>query len=219
MKKYLRAFTLIELLVVIAIISIVAAMVAGMASAAKNKQHQAQVEGNKQKLILLIANYQSKLNFYPPDNANLANPPGNANYAANYDGWAATNPLIYELAGGTNNFMNTGKILVYDGGLIDPVNFNDAYSRQGLLNANPDEPHYVYSPKSNECAYYTTPNITMLAGFVVPVSLSKTVVTNNFWHYDASSTNRHNLSSYDLWAEYSIGAKGGSNIIITNGNW
>ena len=50
------------------------------------------------------------------------------------------------------------------------------------------------------------------------VSPAGTLITN-FWHYDASSTNRHNPSSYDLWAEYVSANKGGSNIITTNGNW
>jgi|GEM_PF-296678 len=41
----------------------------------------------------------------------------------------------------------------------------------------------------------------------------------NFWHYDASSPNRHNMSSYDLWAEFVVGKKNGDWIYVTNGNW
>ena len=218
MKKFLRAFTLIEMLVVIAIISIVAAMVAGMASAAKNKQHAAQVEGNKQKLILLIANYQSKLNFYPPDNANLAEYSLPNYNPRNYDAWAATNPLLYELSGATN--LTNGNIFVFNGVQISGSDYATAYGRNGVANSNPDEPHYFYTPRSiNEYSYYIFNGGTNeCAGFTVPVSLTNVPFTN-YWHYDASSTNRHNLSSYDLWAEYSIGTKGGSNIVVTNGNW
>jgi len=43
--------------------------------------------------------------------------------------------------------------------------------------------------------------------------------TNNFWHYDSSTINRHNMNSYDLWAEFSIGTKSGKLQILTNGNW
>jgi hypothetical protein len=41
----------------------------------------------------------------------------------------------------------------------------------------------------------------------------------NYWHYDSSSTNRHNLNGCDLWAEYLVGNKNGYNVILTNGNW
>jgi len=38
--------------------------------------------------------------------------------------------------------------------------------------------------------------------------------TVNAWLYDSSSTNRHNMATFDIWAVYNIG-----NRIITNGNW
>jgi hypothetical protein len=53
---------------------------------------------------------------------------------------------------------------------------------------------------------------------LVPVEFTNVLVPN-FWHYDSSTTNRHNLGTYDLWAEFSIGSKGGRPILKTNGNW
>lgn len=196
------------MLVVIAIIGIVAAMVINMNSGAQTAKRNAQVNGDKAKLTLLIDNYQSKLNFYPPDNTNLDG------YAPGpiYDGYAATNPLIYELTGATN--LTNGNIQLFDS-TNTSQSFYNMYGRFAVANANPDEPHSFYIPQPKEYTNYYVG--TFLEGLVVPVSL---IATNaNFWHYDASSTNRHNLSSYDLWAEYVSAGKNGVNIITTNGNW
>jgi prepilin-type N-terminal cleavage/methylation domain-containing protein len=209
-----HAFTLIEMLVVIAIIAIVAALVVNMNVIAQAKKRQAQVEGDKQKLILMIDEYQSKLNFYPPDNGALAT---NPTPFANYDAVAAINPLIYELTGATNNPTNA-TILVFDGASIPTNTYGTLFNRASVANSNPDEPHNFFTPQAKEYTNYSyTPNIW---GLTVPVALTLNNPTAfNFWHYDASSTNRHNLSSYDLWAEYISSSKGGSNVITTNGNW
>jgi len=131
-----HAFTLIEMLVVIAIIGIVAALVVNMNSGAKTAQRNAQVNAGKNKLTLMIDNYQSKLNFYPPDNGNLANYTL-ANYTANYDLWAATNPLLYELTGATNNPPgNPGKIQLFDGSLTDPATYSNVFGRFSVNNGN-----------------------------------------------------------------------------------
>jgi prepilin-type N-terminal cleavage/methylation domain-containing protein len=204
-----HAFTLIEMLVVIAIIGIVAGMVLNMSGHAKAKQRQVQVEGDKQKLTLLIDNYQSKLNFYPPDNGNLIS---NNLTPANYDLWTAMNPLVYELTGATNT---NSAILVFDTNVPVPVQtYQYAYARSGVNNANQDGPPRVFfQPQLTE---YTTYSNSPLKGLLVPVPLPYPNNTNaNFWHYDASSTNRHNLNSYDLWAEYA----GPNGTLISNGNW
>ncbi len=208
-----HAFTLIEMLVVIAIIGIVAALVVNMNSGAQTAKRNAQVNGDKAKLTLLIDNYQSKLNFYPPDNGNLA-----TTNLAYYDATAAINPLIYELTGATN-YPTNSTIALFDGTTNTFQNFNNLFGRSVVANANPDEPHSFYIPQPKEYTNYDA--VTGLKGLLVPVlmvSPTGTTITN-FWHYDASSTNRHNPSSYDLWAEYVSAGKGGSNIITTNGNW
>ena len=86
------AFTLIEMLTVITIMAIVAAMVVSMGYAAAQKKKIAQVKAQLIGLQLMIENYHTKLNYYPPDNGNLATAT-----QFTYDGFAATNPLLYEL--------------------------------------------------------------------------------------------------------------------------
>jgi prepilin-type N-terminal cleavage/methylation domain-containing protein len=213
-----HAFTLIEMLVVIAIIGIVAALVVNMNSGAQAAKRNAQVNADKNKLMLLIEEYQSKLNFYPPDNGYLASLSAAANFAY-YDAVAATNPLLYELTGATNSTTTNQNIQLFDGTIISATLYNQVFWRQSVANANPDEPHSFFIPQPKEYTNYINSQTTNLLGLLVPVSLTNDPTIHNYWHYDASSTNRHNLSSYDLWAEYVIGNKGGSNIITTNGNW
>jgi prepilin-type N-terminal cleavage/methylation domain-containing protein len=103
------AFTLIELLTVITIMGIIAAMVVTMGQSAAQQKKKVAVEGNKNKLINLITDYQNKLNYYPPDNGALA-----ANVGTGYyEYYAATNPLIYELTGATNT-GNGANLIVFN---------------------------------------------------------------------------------------------------------
>jgi len=215
-----KAFTLIELLVVIAIIGIVAALVVNMVGGAQSAKRNALVNAEKTKLQLMIENYQAKLNYYPPDNGNLVNYKM-ANYALNYDGWAATNPLLYELTGAivTNN---NASIQLYDGAPAVPVaTFAQIFNRTSVNNSDTTDPQNFFRPPptAKEIASYAPlTTYSNISGLLVPVP-----VTNkssiNFWHYDSSSTNRHNLSGYDLWAEYISGSKSGTDVIVTSGNW
>lgn len=213
-----RAFTLIELLVVIAIIGIVATLVVHMSGLAGTRNRQAAVEAEKHKLMLMIDNYYSRLNFYPLDNGNLAN--AAVATPSLYDGFAATNPLVYELTGATNNYPTNGYIQLFDGTNVASTIYSNMYDRGGIANANQDTApkNFFYGgPRPQEYAFYT--NQTLLKGLVVPVPYTNTAVPN-FWHYDSSSPNRHNQQSYDLWAEYGSGSTGSTNlVIITNGNW
>ena len=85
-------------------------MVVGMACRAKAKQHAAQVAAGLNKYRNAIDDYQSKLNFFPPDNGNLAGAPLVAGtYTSTYDAISAVNPLIYELTGGSNNVSGVGE--------------------------------------------------------------------------------------------------------------
>jgi prepilin-type N-terminal cleavage/methylation domain-containing protein len=218
MKKR-HAFTLIEMLVVIAIIGIVAALVVNMNAGAQAAKRNAQVNAGKSKLMTMINNYQSKLNFYPPDNGSLA-----ATNLAYYDATAAINPLLYELTGATNTNTVPPTIIFFDGtSNTFQTTYSNLFGRASVLNANPDEPHNFFQPgpQPKEYTNYNSSISTNLFGLLVPVSMVSPTGTpiTNFWHYDSSSTNRHNLSGYDLWAEYLIGSKNGSNIIMTNGNW
>jgi len=210
-KRY--AFTLVEMLVVIAIIGIIAALVINMDGPAKARQRQVQVESTKQKLLIAIDNYQSKLNYYPPDNTNLLGSTIGPN--GTYDGLAATNSLLYELTGATN-YMAAGTIQLFDGTNVQTNVFFTTYGRLAVNNAYQDAPPQIFlQPRAGEYTNYYQGS--PLKGLLVPVPLAyPNNMNNNFWHYDASTTNRHNMTSYDLWAEYAAPTSGSN---ITIGNW
>jgi prepilin-type N-terminal cleavage/methylation domain-containing protein len=213
------AFTLIELLAVIAIIAIVATMVAAMSKYATQIKVKTRVTAEISGLATMINNYHAKLNFYPPDNGALAT---NSNPAL-YDSLTAANPLFYELTGVTNT-NNGGMFFIYNINnsgavpMVHTVGFNNAFNRGGVANADPTEPQDFYQPgpMPQDCAPIYTNSGDVFYGLVVPapsVATNRTM-TNNFVHYDASSTNRHNMNSFDIWAEYVVGSKP-----FTNGNW
>ncbi len=204
------AFTLIELLAVITIMSIIAGMVVGLSSLAARKKRDAVVNAMKNRLTLFISSYYSKMGFYPPDNAN--NVPDAANPLSYYQS-TGLNPLLYELTGAPmTNAANTNNAFVaFDATIIPGITFQTAYGRGGIANSLPDETHVFFQPLPAPKDYMLVNGLKQL---VVPVTTNAANETN-LWHYDCSSTNRHNSSSYDLWAVYGVG-KG---VLITNGNW
>ena len=212
-----KAFTLIELLVVITVIGIIAAMVAGLSGLAARKKHDAAVTAMKNRLMLFISTYHSKMGFFPPDNlTNATAAPGSPLYEQS----TGLNPLIYELTGAPAVPGNSYH--VFDGTNISGTNisglvFSAAYGRGGIANSLPDETHVFFQPLPSPKDYMVVNGLKQL---VVPVPLTHAVNETNLWHYDCSNTNRHNSSTFDLWAEYSAGStKEGVPIIITNGNW
>ncbi len=206
------AFTLVELLTVIAIIAIIAAMLTGLSGLAARKKHDAVVNAMKNKLMLFIASYQSKMGFFPPDNANnVLYLPG----TANYENSTGRSPLLYELTGAP--LATNESFIAFDGTVIPGATFTAAYGRGGIANSNPDETRPYYQPLPGSNDYRVVNGLKQL---VVPVPLTGAANEVNLWHYDSSSTNRHNSSTYDLWAEYSAGKDSAGNlIIITNGNY
>ena len=220
------AFTLIELLVVIAIIGMLAAMIANLAAPASIARKRKLMDAAKEQLITAIENYKAKIGFYPPDNAWVVDS------SQNYAEITATNALFYELMGvkiDTNSA--TLAYLAFVGGNpelnVTGVQLNNVFHREGI--ANSAQPNSVDQrsvsfliPAPNQTQYKEYGN-SGVYGLVVPVSLdwdpaNPAVQTPpdfvNFWHYDASSANRHNMDSYDVWAVYSLGKN-----IVTNGNW
>jgi prepilin-type N-terminal cleavage/methylation domain-containing protein len=223
------AFTLIELLTVMAIMGIVVTMVVTMGQAASQRKKIVTVEGDKNKLITMIESYHTKLNYYPPDNGLLVSI---SNNPILYDAVAATNPLIYELTGATNFNDGTyaGTIAVFNSSslanTLSVSSYSNVFNRGGVANGDASEPRNFFQPgpAAKEYASYTntSPSSPPVCGLIVPVDLNPGNLTNgnfNWWHYDSSTTNRHNMNSYDLWAEFSIGSKNGKLTIITNGNW
>jgi prepilin-type N-terminal cleavage/methylation domain-containing protein len=211
-----NGFTLIEILVVIAIMGIVAAMVLTAGQYASKVKKETAVKAEREKLQTMIDNYQSKLNFYPPDNGILINPQI-LNNPALYDGYTASNPLVYELTGGSNNtsfavvFNNNNLTLIGPSGT-----YNAVFNRTAIANSDASEPQNFFKPPPLPQDYTNYPG-TPVVGLVVPAPITNGQL--NFWHYDASSPNRHNQNSYDLWAEFSVGSKNGNLVIETNGNW
>jgi len=209
------AFTLIELLTVIAIIAIVATLVVTMGQSASEQKKIVAVKAMKETLITMIDNYHNKLNYYPPDNTNLLN------YAASspsYDSYATSNSLLYELTGATN-LNNGADLALFNNSNVTASAFAKVFGREGVGNGDALEPHNFFKPGPGpkEIAPIATNGGFVFYALIAPVDFIPGR-TNNFWHYDSSSTNRHNLTTYDLWAEFTIGNVHGSHI-ITNGNW
>jgi len=209
-----QAFTLVEMLTVITIMGIVVTLVVTMGQAAAQKKKIVAVEGEKQKLITMIDNYYNKLNYYPPDNALLI---ANTNNPTLYDALAATNPLAYELTGATN-LNNGANLALFNTNNLTAAAFEGVFYRAGVANGDALEPHNFFQPGPAPKDYAPYSKNPLIVGLIVPADLIPGN-TNNFWHYDSSSSMRHNMTSYDLWAEFSIGTKSGKLVIITNGNW
>ncbi len=223
------AFTLIELLVVIAIIAMLAAMIANLAAPSSIARKRKLMDAAKEQLITAIENYKAKIGFYPPDNVtNIDNVGGDVASMARYAQSTAMNSLFYELTGVTYSPSAEWVFYVFDGNSITTNQLASAVGRQGIANSAPtnsvDQRSVSFLiPAPNATQYKEYSGFPGVYGLVVPVSLDRdpanpAVQTSpdfvNFWHYDASSANRHNMDSYDVWAVYSLGKN-----IVTNGNW
>lgn len=198
-------FTLIEMLVVIAIISLLAALIAGVGIRAAEGRKKARVDAEKHKLLAAIESYQSKKGTYPPDNGLLTKVyDPNRNYAA-------TNPLFYELTGPTYD-ANTIQYTCFDGSVIKSNEYYVAFNRADIANSIEPQPFLSPPPRSADYKSNFVPGAPNVNFLMVPVDLNGE--TKNPWRYDASSTNRHNTDSFDLWAVFTVGNK-----TVTNGNW
>jgi prepilin-type N-terminal cleavage/methylation domain-containing protein len=202
-KKNAGAFTLIELLVVIAIIAILAGLIANLAGNASNRRRIKRVEAELAKLETVIDAYQLKLGYYPPDNGNLVTDDATRPSAR-------TNQLFYELAGATYDAGPPARYVSLVRGKDITTNEVDSYfKRVGIVNSQSAKQFYAAKEVELKPIGNTADDVLVL---VVPVDLNPGEI--NPWRYDASSTNRHNQDSYDLWAEISIGGK-----TMTIGNW
>ena len=203
-RKYV-GFTLIEMLVVIAIIGLLAAMIAGVAIGVKEKQKTKRVDAEKTKLLAAIESYHSKYGYFPYDNGMLTKA---------YDpdrNYAITNQLCYELTGPTYDANNI-QYTCFDGSVVKSNEYFTAFNRADIANSIEPRPFLSPPPKSIDYKSNFVANAPNVNFLIVPVDLNGN--TLNPWRYDASSTNRHNTDSFDLWAVFTVGNK-----TVTNGNW
>jgi prepilin-type N-terminal cleavage/methylation domain-containing protein len=215
------AFTLIELLVVISIIGVLAGLIIPLSGVAVTKMRISRVKAELNALVTAIETYKLEVGEYPPDNGALQNLSAtDARYASN----AALNPLYYELSGAI--FTNRQFMSVGDNEVIRINELTTIFNREGIRNSARtrfDVPYKGFSPKPSQYAELA-PSLTgnqdiEILAVSVPGPRDKGIDAAkggkiNPWFYDASSTNRHNKQSFDLWAEILVSGK--TNII---GNW
>jgi hypothetical protein len=130
--------------------------------------------------------------------------------------YAATNQLFYELTGPTcldcsQNAANP-TYQAFDNSTIQSNQYFNAFNRDGIANSIEPQPFMAPPPRSADYRSNFVANAPNVNFLMVPVDLNGE--TRNPWRYDASSTNRHNSDSFDLWAVYTVGKK-----TFTNGNW
>ena len=215
--RYAVAFTLVELLMVISVIGILASFTVGLARLASTKMKESRVRAELTQLVTAIDNYHATLGFYPPDNRIQNSKMVNS----------VTNALFYELVG-TMPTNRDSSFVTKNGADQIPVASVKSYFRTGGFANSGRDPKEVKSflnPKEKQIGQISdTPDVDVLVvpvewplnkGFVppfkdLPVKFQKL----NPWRYDASSTNRHNMKGYDLWAEYVVGKE-----LKVIGNW
>src|SRR5688500_708450 len=223
-----HAFTLIELLVVIAIIGILAALVIPLAGIATVKMRIARVTAELNNYANAIENYKLETGEYPQDNGLLWNM--NTSDTNAYKSNAAHNVLFYELTGAIFTNITGGQAGFKSLQNSDEVGQNDltvVFNANGICISDwvkNDIDYKGFSLKDSQYARlhkqpsYASKDLRIIS---VPVPGPYTLAGGNDgkklinqWFYDASSTNRHNKTGFDLWAEINIGGK--TEVI---GNW
>lgn len=220
--KRQRGFTLVELLVVIAIIGILAGLLIPLAGIATTKMRIARVKAELNAYVNAIETYKLETGEYPPDNGGLQGVNTNTDMTE-YKLRLARNPLYYELTGAT--FANPPPRYTnqMDKQVVMADDLNNVFAVNGLRNSarlKNDLDYKGFTLKQAQTAVLHpsngAPNLRILA---VPVPGPFTIggannAKINPWFYDASSTNRHNKNTFDLWAEIEVGGK--TQVI---GNW
>jgi prepilin-type N-terminal cleavage/methylation domain-containing protein len=218
------AFTLIELLVVISIIGILAALVIPLSGIATTKMRLSRTQAELNNYVTAIETYKLEVGFYPPDNGKLKgfSTNGAANFTE-YRNLLALNPLFYELVGCV--FTNQQFYAVAGDEIVRPDELKSVFNVTGIQNSQrhrADVPFKGFRAKPSMYAelgakYSKHPgaDVEILAAPVPgPLLLDGKTKKINPWFYDSSTTNRHNRTSYDLWAEITAGGR--THII---GNW
>jgi prepilin-type N-terminal cleavage/methylation domain-containing protein len=215
-----RAFTLIELLAVIAIIALLAGIVLTTAGTAIGRSRDSRIRTEKDRLVTAIEDYKAVMGNYPPDNQDSTL---RVDDPKQYHERCGRNSLFYELSGCTFDNANGGTFTTQNKAeSVKASDLRTAFGAKGVENSarnKRDIPYKGVSFKPSSFAELDKyPGVQIL---IVPVDKgpftedAKGGRKVNPWFYDASSTNRHNMETYDLWSEYA-GRDGKSNVI---GNW
>ena len=216
-------FTLIELLVTIAIIGALAALVLPLSGIATTKMRIARVKTELNQYVNAIETYKLETGEYPPDHGMMSQTPTNDMNL--YRQRAALNPLVYELTGAI--FTNNAFVVLADNESLPALTFDKIFKRRGIRNSarfkndldfkgfslKEAQKEEVDSSKYGAAGDVELLKVPVPGPFLLderPPSKAKF----NPWFYDASSTNRHNRNSYDLWAEITV--QGKTTVI---GNW
>jgi prepilin-type N-terminal cleavage/methylation domain-containing protein len=211
------AFTLIELLVVIAIIGILAALIVPLSGVATAKMRMARVSTELNQYVTAIENYKLETGSYPPDNGDLRSV---AAIPIAYKTNAAYSTLYYELTGTV--FTNGTYRTLATGDAVSPTAINAVFHVSGIQNAARNKHDLAYKGFSIRAGQHAALNVSGSTVEILNVPVpgpyeiaGKNNKRINPWFYDSSTTNRHNRSGFDLWAEIIVGNKQ-TNII---GNW
>ena len=207
-----EAFTLIELLVVISIIAILASLLVPAASSMMSKAKRTRITGDLNQFVSAIESYKLELREYPPDNGLLATTTDENTRRT----LAAKSPLYYELSGA----VSEGTRFRTKSEIITPAQLKTHFNVDGIRNSARTERDIEFKGMNFRTSQYKelagADDIEILAVPIRegPFQLDGKEGKINPWFYDASSTNRHNRKSFDLWTEVKIGNK-----TYTIGNW
>jgi len=230
-KRHQFAFTLIELLVVIGIISVLAALVIPLSKVATTKMRFARVNAELNHYANAIENYKLEAGEYPPDNPLLKTLDHNTPQWTNA---AYMNPLYYELSGAvfTNKNGRNLFIVLDNNDEIESSLLKKYFGVEGIRNSarnRHDRPFkgFAFREAQHEKIYTAGADAVELLASPVPGPQMidgqpknpakpnpSQKIKFNPWYYDASSTNRHNSRSFDLWTEITIGRD-----VQVIGNW
>ena len=197
-----RGFTLIEMLMVIAIIAIVAGLVVGLVAVATATKRLSRAKAERDRLVLLIESYKSKLGVYPPGNPNPNNP--------------HMNTLFYELAGAIRDTNRTAANPTYITPFAPDIQgsvLNSSFGVNGIQNAvdilgETNQVHQLLKDIHPD----QTNQISGGVSLVVPIDGPNG--RPNPWNYLVGENAVHNKESFDLWVDIIV--RGKTNRI---GNW
>jgi hypothetical protein len=177
--------------------------------------------------VTAIETYKLEVGSYPPDNGDLKSTA--TNDVTLLRRALAFNPLYYELGGAI--FTNRTQPVFITSNRREEISvkaLEDNFHRKGIQNSArsyADIPYKGMNFKESQTSEVTPlgdPNADVEL-LMVPVKGPLMLTgknakggTNSFnpWYYDASTTNRHNRQTFDLWAEIVI--RGETNVIA---NW